>query len=358
SFSQSTWFWQEPLPTGNFMWAVDFVNQNTGYAVGDVGTIMKTTNGGDNWTSLNINSGEYNLASVSAADENSILVSNESIFRSTDAGISWSNVLPGSGNLRYYVDFPSLNVGYAAGGLGIIRKTTNGGLNWFQQNSGVSTFFYKISFSDTLNGIASTTTGIVRTTNGGVNWLYTNFNISPIDYVASCSEPDNSNLFAVTARNDFFKSTDGGLNWSSVKLPMDPSDISRSCSFSDMNTGYVTTSYGYILSTTNAGNTWQTDSSLKPPYYQIGVLYGVCTVDNDIAYVSGSGGRVIKTTNSGNNWNTTTGGRSNLEANFFVNENTGYTVGYDGIILKTTNGGNNWIQKNSGTSRNLNDVFF
>ncbi|MDQ3020610.1 MAG: YCF48-related protein, partial [Bacteroidota bacterium] len=47
--SQSTWFWQQPLPTGNYLYSVDFVNTNTGYAVGTVGTIMKTTNGGGNW---------------------------------------------------------------------------------------------------------------------------------------------------------------------------------------------------------------------------------------------------------------------------------------------------------------------
>ena len=33
--SQSTWFWQQPLPTGNFLYAVDFLNENTGYAAQD-----------------------------------------------------------------------------------------------------------------------------------------------------------------------------------------------------------------------------------------------------------------------------------------------------------------------------------
>ncbi len=53
--SQSTWFWQQPLPTGNLMYGLDFVNEQVGFAVGTVGTIMKTTDGGTNWNLLNSN---------------------------------------------------------------------------------------------------------------------------------------------------------------------------------------------------------------------------------------------------------------------------------------------------------------
>ncbi|HPS65578.1 MAG TPA: hypothetical protein PK447_08390, partial [Ignavibacteria bacterium] len=42
------WVWQNPLPQGNTLDAVSFVNANTGYATGAYGTIMKTTNGGAN----------------------------------------------------------------------------------------------------------------------------------------------------------------------------------------------------------------------------------------------------------------------------------------------------------------------
>ncbi len=35
SFSQSTWFWQQPVPTGNQFNSVKFVNLNTGYAAGN-----------------------------------------------------------------------------------------------------------------------------------------------------------------------------------------------------------------------------------------------------------------------------------------------------------------------------------
>ncbi|MDI6827648.1 MAG: YCF48-related protein, partial [Armatimonadota bacterium] len=48
--ASSGWIWQNPLPQGNNLADVHFVNSSNGWAVGDVGTILKTTNGGATWT--------------------------------------------------------------------------------------------------------------------------------------------------------------------------------------------------------------------------------------------------------------------------------------------------------------------
>src|SRR5436190_20166013 len=42
---------QQVSGTSNNLYAVCFLNNLTGYAVGDIGTIRKTTNGGVNWVS-------------------------------------------------------------------------------------------------------------------------------------------------------------------------------------------------------------------------------------------------------------------------------------------------------------------
>jgi len=46
AFAIAQWTWQNPLPQGNSLSCVKFVDLNTGYAVGSNGTILKTTNGG------------------------------------------------------------------------------------------------------------------------------------------------------------------------------------------------------------------------------------------------------------------------------------------------------------------------
>lgn len=42
--------WQNPLPQGNTLFDVHFVDAQTGWVVGDAGTILKTDNGGEMWT--------------------------------------------------------------------------------------------------------------------------------------------------------------------------------------------------------------------------------------------------------------------------------------------------------------------
>ena len=49
--SQGEWYWQNPLPQGNNLFNVRFVNSNTAYAAGGAGTILKTTDSGANWES-------------------------------------------------------------------------------------------------------------------------------------------------------------------------------------------------------------------------------------------------------------------------------------------------------------------
>jgi photosystem II stability/assembly factor-like uncharacterized protein len=72
-----------------------FTDVNTGYCVGDTGVILRTSNQGMNWTT--INSG-------------------------TDAALQ-------------SVFFANANVGYISGERGIVLKTTNGGVNWLSEIS-------------------------------------------------------------------------------------------------------------------------------------------------------------------------------------------------------------------------------
>lgn len=61
--------WQNPLPMGNTLLSVAFVDANTGWAVGVAGTILKTTDGGTTWTRQT--SGVLNwLQAVTFADAN------------------------------------------------------------------------------------------------------------------------------------------------------------------------------------------------------------------------------------------------------------------------------------------------
>jgi hypothetical protein len=49
TFAQSGWFLQNPLAQGNQLWGVCFTDANTGTAVGEGGTILRTTTAGVVW---------------------------------------------------------------------------------------------------------------------------------------------------------------------------------------------------------------------------------------------------------------------------------------------------------------------
>src|SRR5436190_12881658 len=66
----SGWQWGNPLPQGNTLHAMSFAG-TSGYAAGDFGTLLRTTDGGSTWTGLL--SGTFtDLTEVQAIDADSL----------------------------------------------------------------------------------------------------------------------------------------------------------------------------------------------------------------------------------------------------------------------------------------------
>lgn len=105
--AQSTnWVWQNPLPQGNTLYAVDYINPQVAIAVGDYGTIIRTTNSSNDWIILSSNT-----------------------------------TVP-----LYAVSFSTKNIGIAVGGDGIILRTDNRGATWINQPSSTSCTFRGAEF--------------------------------------------------------------------------------------------------------------------------------------------------------------------------------------------------------------------
>src|SRR5262249_22966559 len=84
------WFWGNPLPQGNTLHDIAFMpGTTTGYAVGDFGTILKTTDAGSTWAGLP--AGTFtSLKRVQIASDGSIIAGAGCVLRiSTNAGVTF-----------------------------------------------------------------------------------------------------------------------------------------------------------------------------------------------------------------------------------------------------------------------------
>ncbi|MCX7611947.1 MAG: YCF48-related protein, partial [Ignavibacterium sp.] len=128
----SQWFWQNPLPQSNPLYSVKFIDANTGWAVGELGTIIKTTDGGINWTVQSSDTiGALNSVCFVNANIGWVAGANGTILKTTNGGLSWTPQSSGTTRPLYSIYFTNSNIGWAVGETGIILKTTNGGVSWF-----------------------------------------------------------------------------------------------------------------------------------------------------------------------------------------------------------------------------------
>ena len=97
TFAQEGWFWQNPLPQGNNLQDIYVFDENTAIAVGNVGTVIKTTDGGTNWNSQTSGTTE-GLRSVHFTDNNTGWAVGASgiILKTTDGGAIWNFQLSGT----------------------------------------------------------------------------------------------------------------------------------------------------------------------------------------------------------------------------------------------------------------------
>lgn len=62
------WEWQNPLPQGNSLYDVEFVNDDLGWAVGLSGTLLKTSDGGATWNRIPVEA-DWDFWAVEFADQ-------------------------------------------------------------------------------------------------------------------------------------------------------------------------------------------------------------------------------------------------------------------------------------------------
>lgn len=262
----------------------------------------------------------------------------------------WSQQSSGTSNVLNNVFFADANTGWLIGVSGTLRKTTNGGLNWFSQTI-INENLYGIYFVNSSTGFICGDGGYVtRTTNGGSSWTTQS---PPVELYRGLYFIDVSTGFACGTTGTIAKTTNSGLNWNPVSSGV--SVFLQNIAFANQSTGYAVGFSGTIIKTTNGGENWFQQTSGVTT-----LLFGLAVISPDTVFVSGENGKFLKTANGGINWVELTSGIVNRGVNLhFINANTGTAACLNNIILKTTNGGASWFQQQSGlTGQDFNGVYF
>jgi photosystem II stability/assembly factor-like uncharacterized protein len=353
-FAGPDWFWQNPYPQGNQLNGVYTFDQDNMIAVGDLGTIVRTSDGGKTWqTQSNVNGVTTPLLSVTFVDMNNGWIVGERgvILKTTDGGVTWQNRSYGKSYHLYSVHFTSALNGWVAGRWGEVYQTSDGGDTWVRQESGTVRMLTSLNFANARKGCVVGHGGtILKTNNSGLQW---DLVVPPTtSHLNSIAFVDSLNIWVSGENGTILKSADGGVSWDSLNTKVTENLVS--IVFSSPQTGWavgystqivdgITNKInGIILKTDDYGATWlpQSSSSASTDFHP---LNAVSLSATGVGYAVGDYGTIIKISDSGIEVQNASRQSLNLMRNAcFVNSTTGWIAAY-GAILRTVDGGENWL---------------
>jgi photosystem II stability/assembly factor-like uncharacterized protein len=327
-YSQGEWELLFPSPTTNQMVGMYFIDSQTGWSVGEYGTILKTTDCGEDWTIQEI----------------------PWLFDLCD------------------VHFPTALIGYAIGTNGFIIKTTDGGNSWNKLENKYSNNLNRVLFRDENNGWTIGEKGLIlHTSNGGETWTLHPTN-SPYTKLHGIDLIGTDGVIIVGEQETILITNDEGQNWQPVSW--DSSEF-KTYSFEDVY--FVDELHGWIgggvglyttlLATVDGGQTWtwieQSGGRIGEfgwidfdPY--LGPLQQIYFFDDmktgiglfKACHLRDYGNFPMKTSDGGQNWSAVIYGHSEQydgKGRFCVlDDNQIVCTGYHGDFRYSTDKGKEW----------------
>lgn len=290
-------------PVAQQLLGISFLDSLNGYACGKAGTIIKTTDGGQSWTTLATNTTEdlSDIKVMPASQGQKVIAvgDNNTIIKSVDGGANWfAQTIPfQAGSFVFGVQcLDTLNY-FACGGdystfSGSVLKTTDGGASWTKTAVAGSIFLDKIHMrSMTFGFTAGTNTtfsnGSIHKTINGTSWPGVK---TSTDLLTNVWCSSNTHIVSVGLAGQIWRSTNAGAVWTNQAF--NSTDL-FGLQFVDSLIGFAcggTTTSNIILSTNDGGLTWS-----QIPHALNGSFQSISTAGN-VIFMAGDQGTVIKGT--------------------------------------------------------------
>jgi photosystem II stability/assembly factor-like uncharacterized protein len=319
STADSITFAQQTSGVNVTLWSIKFTDSMHGWACGDNGNLVRTSDGGQHWQKINgLPSRSLNSLDFINTATGWLVTDTGQIYKSTDSGSTWSLqfFLPRSGfaDCKFIDD----QTGFVSGG------TRNGPVTQF--NDGI----------------------IYKTVNGGTNWSVSASYLISIIGISSLNFPDNHNGWAIGDNENLIKTTNAGQAWSSpisFRTIADSTFLHGKDSvyafitglfFRDTLIGYGYGRYGYIVRTRDGGLSWTSVTRVTP------WLEGMDFADNARGVIVGEHGVVLVSGDTGATWRMLYPRQQNFygaawfRSVFFANPHNGWICGDSGLILKAS----------------------
>jgi photosystem II stability/assembly factor-like uncharacterized protein len=220
------------------LYAVDVVDANTAYAVGERGAVVRTTDGGTAWETRTPPGANWLLRSVDFVDAQvgtvvgtDVQSQTPKVARTEDGGATWTEQDDGiacGGPLA--VTFSDAQTGWMVGGgcgggaPGSIMHTSDGGTTWVEQPNTVGQELWDVASVSAQVVVAVGEGGVIlRTDDAGSTWTQVASGTGDrLERVSFAPAPDQSYGAAVSRSGAFLRTTDGGATWtlSTVQVGM------------------------------------------------------------------------------------------------------------------------------------------
>lgn len=309
--------------------------------------IYKSTDGGQSFQEITSNIGlnfeNIKTIAINSVNTNIVYVVTlwGGILKTIDGGINWSQIMDNDSITSLVIDPSTPSTIYAGSNQGIY-KTSDSGESWGMVNTGLlNQEVRQLDINPNNPSIlyAATAGGVHKTSDNGGNWAVINNGINNLKINCMAVDPVTTAILYAGTASGLYKSPDFGVSWALIK-----SGRIKSLAVNPLNTSIlytcITGEENGLFRSNDAGQSWE-ESSIDS------IKYVALDPQNPQVLYAGNYGNNYKSTDGGDNWTLIDG--LNQSIRFMkidpIATSNLYAV-YSGALYTSTNSGGDWTYHN------------